>query len=166
MPDNLEKIRIEIEDYLHANRFTIFRGVPRNVDDTRLVYWDVAQFPTPIDFLKTAEETGVRLLVLHSKRFDEASIEELETALEGLGLPREERRPIEKRIKDLNVYLGMTSEIEMSYAFDNQVYVYLVSSDWSDEYEDLYEELMLTPPEFDEDDEDEDPPMGGFFSKN
>ncbi|GEM_PF-2182539 len=164
MQDNLELAAREIEDYLHANRFIIFRGAARGMDDPRNVYWDVHQHPSAIDFLKTAEETGVRLLVLHTERFEESAIEELETALEGLGLPRNEQRPLEKRIKDLHVYVGKTVEIEMSFAFDNQVYIYSISSVWSDEYDDLYEELMLTPPEFE--DEEDDAPMGGFFSKN
>jgi hypothetical protein len=165
MQDNLELAAREIEDYLRANRFIIFRGAARNLDDSRFVYWDVHQHPSAIDFLKTAEEMGVRLVVLHSERFEESAIEELENALEGLGLPRNEQRSLEKRIKDLHTYIGQTVEIELSFAFDNQVYIYSISSTWSDEYDDLYEELMLTPPEFDDEEED-GPPMGGFFSKN
>jgi hypothetical protein len=164
MQENLETVAREIEDYLRANRFIVFRGKPRSSDDPRNVYWDVHQHPSAIDFLKIAEETGVRLVVLRVERFEESAIEELETALESLGLARSEQRSIEKRIKDLRAYVGKTLEIELSFVFDDQVYIYSVSSSWSDEYDDLYEELMLTPPEF-EDDEN-DTPMGGFFSKN
>ena len=164
MQDTLEKMQLEIEAYLHANRFIVFRGQARNVDDTRLVYWNVDDYPNYLDFLKTAEETGVRLLVLHAERFDDGVVDDLEVALDALALPREERRPIEKRIEALNPYIGMTSEIEMSFAFDNQIYVYSIAADWHADYEDLYEELMLMPPEFEEPEEDE--PIGGFFSKN
>lgn len=164
MQDNLEKVRTEIEEYLRANRFIVFRGQARNVEDSRMVFWDVDQFPSYLDFLKTAEETGIRLLVMHAERFDERAIDDLEVALEALSLPRDERRPIEKRIEALNPYIGKTSEIEMSFAFDNQVYVYSVAADWHADYEDLYEELMLMPPEFE--DAEDDAPMGGFFSKN
>jgi hypothetical protein len=164
MQENLEIAAREIEDYLRENRFIIFRGAARNMDDPRNVYWDVHQHPSAIDFLKTAEETGVRLVVLHTERFEESAIEELESALEGLGLPRNEQRSLEKRIKDLRAYIGKYVEIELSFAFDNQVYLFSVSSLWSEEYDELYEELMLTPPEFE--DEEDDAPMGGFFSKN
>jgi hypothetical protein len=164
MQDNLEKAAREIEDYLRDNRFIVFRGAARSMDDSRFVYWDIHQHPNPIDFLKTAEETGVRLVVLHTERFEESAIEELETALEALGLPRNEQRPLEKRIKDLNAFVGRMVELELSFAFDNQVYIFSISSTWSEEYDDLYEELMLTPPEFE--DEEDDAPMGGFFSKN
>ena len=80
-------------------------------------------------------------------------------------MPRDERRVLDKRIQEFGAYTGMICEIELSYVFDNQVYLFTTQALWYSDYEDLYEELMLSGSGF-EDDEPNDTPMGGFFSKN
>jgi hypothetical protein len=166
MQENLDRLKAEIEEYLHANSFIVFHGQSRVYDEAQIVYWDTAKYPNYLDFLKTAESAGVRFLVMHTEIFDEATIEDLENGLEGIELPRDERRAFDKRIQEFGAYAGMVCEIELSYVFDNQVYLYSTRALWYHDYEDLYEELMLSGTGFDDDETPGDEPMGGFFSKN
>jgi hypothetical protein len=165
MHENLDRLKNEIDEYLHSNSFIVFHGQSRiHGDDSRIVYWDTALYPNYTDFLKTAEAAGVRFLVMHTEIFDEATVEDLENGLESIEMPRDERRALDKRIQEFGAYTGMICEIELSYVFDNQIYLYSTQALWYRDYEDLYEELMLAGSGFDEGPDDSS--MGGYFSKN
>ncbi len=164
MNENLDRLKKEIDEYLHANSFIVFHGQSRVYDEAQIVYWDAAKHPSYLDFLKTAEAAGVRFLVMHTEIFDESTVEDLENGLESIEMPRDERRALDKRIQEFGAYTGMICQIELSYVFDNQVYLFAIEALWYRDYEDLYEELMLSGSGFD--DEPDDAPMGGFFSKN
>jgi hypothetical protein len=164
MHENLDKLKTEIDQYLQANSFIVFHGQSRIHDDARIVFWDVAKYPDYADFLKTAESAGVRFVVMHTEIFDEATVEDLENGLESIELPRDERRSLDKRIQEFGAYTGLICEIELSYVFDNQIYLFSAQALWYHDYEDLYEELMLSGSGLDDD--PGDTPMGGFFSKN
>ena len=162
----LDQVKTEIEAYLRENNFVVFYGYSRAYDESAIVSWDSVQRPDYMDFIKVAEAVGVRFVVLHVDVFGDEAIEDLENGLEGLELPAGERRQLEKRIKDLEAYTGMVSALELSFNFDNQVYMMTLEATWHDEYEELYEELMLNGTEMDIDTGGGDPTMGGFFSKN
>ncbi|BDC52361.1 hypothetical protein F183_A46760 [Bryobacterales bacterium F-183] len=168
MFENLDRLKKEIETYLSDNSFIIFRGQTRTLDEAQIVYWDTEHYPNYLDFIRTAEAAGIRFVVMQTEIFDEETIAELESGLEGLDMPRDERRKFAKRIEKFGAYTGMVSSIELSYVFDHQIYLYSAQALWYHDYEDLYEELMLSGTDLDDGDDPDNSggSMGGYFSKN
>ena len=165
MQDNLDKLKSEIERKLETDRFIVFRGLARSWEDSDIVYWQTEKYPDYNDFLQTAEAVGIRLIVLAITEFHESAGEDMEDRLETASFPRDERRAAEKSIKDLKTRVGAICTIELSYTFDNQIYMYEVKPPWFEEYEDMIDNLMMADGPF-QMDESDDTPMGGFFSKN
>jgi hypothetical protein len=161
---NLDTLKDEIERYLEEQGFAIFRGFPRMLDSLPLVYWDCDRFPEFKAFLDTAKAVGVRLIVYHQHEF---ASEQLDTALERLEeceMPRDEYRAMQRRLKDLRMYEGFTCGIELSFDHQGRIYVFDLRTEWYDEFSDMLDDINMLGAEDDEDDDES--PMSGYFSKN
>ncbi len=162
---NLDSVHHEIEDYLKSAGFAVFRGFART-PDTITVDWDTDRYPDYKAFLDVAREIGVRLIVVHQRAFDasivERALEELDDA-EDVDL--DEQRAIQNRLKDLSKYDGFTCAIEVSFDHENSTYLFELRAEWYEELDDLMSELASTF-DFDEEDEEDDEPYGGYYSKN
>ena len=53
--------------------------------------------------------------------------------------------------------------MELSFDYQRRVHVYELRSEWFDEYTDILDELEFGVPE---DEDEDDHPIGGYFSKN
>lgn len=159
---NLDAMRSEIQEYLESHGLTVFYGFPRGGEQTPAVYWDTQRDSDYRHFLAAAEAAGVRLVTLHANEFGEDLIDDAIERLEISALPREERRTIEARLREMRGYLGFTCQIELSFDVAPRVYIFDLHTEW---YDDLNELLDRIDDAY-EDQEDEEPLGGGYFSKN
>lgn len=161
---NLDTLKAEIERYLEEQGFAIFRGFPRMLDSLPLVYWDCDNYPDYKAFLDTAKAANVRLVVYHQHEF---SVEQVDSALERLEeieLPREDHRVMERRLKEMRVYDGFTCALELSFDHQGRIYVFDLRTEWYEELTDILDDIHMLTSESDQ--EDDDTPMSGYFSKN
>ena len=57
---NLDTLKGEIEQYLEEQGFAVFRGFPRVLDTSPLVYWDCDRIPITRLFVKPLQSGGVK----------------------------------------------------------------------------------------------------------
>jgi len=162
---NLDTLKGEIEQYLEEQGFAVFRGFPRMLDTSPLVYWDCDRYPDYKAFLSAAKAADVRLMVYHQHEFSADQIDSALERLEEIELPREEQRAMERRLKEMRMYDGFTCALELSFDHGGRIYVFDLRTEWYDELSDLLDDINMidADPETGEDDES---PMGGYFSKN
>ncbi|HLJ14832.1 MAG TPA: hypothetical protein VKV15_10080 [Bryobacteraceae bacterium] len=163
MRQNLDTLRAEIQEYLEVHQFIVFHGHSRLMDSLPVVYWDLDHYPDYRLFLKAAEATGSRLIVFHQREFSTDLIDNSLEQLHEVELAPAERRTLERRLKGLRVYEGFTCTLELSFDYQNRVYVFDLRTEWYNELNDILDEIDALLPEEEEDDEG---PMGGYFSKN
>ena len=162
MKPNLNGLRSEIEAHLAELGLAIFHGRPRNSESAAAIYWDCDRSPDYKLFLKAAATCGVKLVVYHMREFSLAELDDALDELTSCELDRDELREYERRLSKLRVHDGAVCEIELSYDVDGRVYIFNLSTDWYDELSELQDEIRMMSVEADEDDS----PLGGYFSKN
>ena len=160
---NLDELRIEVVKHLESQEFVVFHGYSRLADTDSFVAWDVDRKPDYREFLETAKNAGVKLIVYHWREFSKAHVDEAAERLEGCDISVEERRSLEKRLRELRPYEGFTCALELSFEFEARVYLFNLRADWYEEYLDLLEEIDSSMP--DDEDEDDDS-IGGYYSRN
>lgn len=159
---NLDTMRLEIQEYLESHGLAIFYGYSRGGEHTPAVYWDVDDHPDFQAFLSAAEKAGVHLVTLYANQFSDLLIEDAIERLEESALPRENRRTLEARIREMGVYSGFTCQIELSFDLAPRVYIFDMHTEWFNDFNDM---LDLIDDAYEEED-DEEPLGGGYFSKN
>jgi hypothetical protein len=162
MRTNLATLLPEIHEYLESRHIAVFHGAPRGEEDSRVVYWDTARYPDYRAYIASAEIAQARLVTVHGTEFDEDVIDDAMERLEESTLPREERRSIEQRLRELRGYSGFISQIELSFDIGSRVYIFELRTDWYDELN----ELLYRLDEAFEETEEDDGLGGGYFSKN
>ena len=160
---NLDTLKREILESLEASGFAIFRGCPGGLEGLPLVLWDVEHHPDYQLFLDTARKTGARLIIFASREFESSDIDDLLEQLEECGLPRDEQREYERRLKELRIFEGVTCSLELAFDCDSRLYVYEVQPDWYEDFLNLEEEITSQSSDDDLDTRDS---LGGYFSKN
>jgi hypothetical protein len=164
---DLEKLRKEMQAHLEKSGTPIFYGYHRMLDSLIQVSWDTERHPDFRAFLETASKSGAKLIVFNQEAFQleqiDGALEELETA----DFTREEKRSFETRLKQLRAYEGFTSLLQLSFALEGRLYLFEVRTDWYDSLRDILNELELSIDPFPgEDEEEEQGPIGGYFSNN
>lgn len=163
MKPDLDKIKTELPEYLRNNGFVVFPCMLRSDESLPSVRWNSAANPDYRAFLAAAQQAGARIVTLYEQEFAEQLSEAADT-LEACEMPREEYRTLERRIADLRVYDGFTCEIELSFDHEGRVYVFSLRTDWYMEYLDLMDELDEYYSGGEE--EEDEGPLGGYFSRN
>ncbi|MCS6951273.1 MAG: hypothetical protein RMK57_10880 [Bryobacterales bacterium] len=163
MKHNLDTLRTEIAEYLASRGFAVFHGQSRR-DESGGLYWDVAQYPDFHSFLAVAEALGVKLIIFHHRVFTSAALDSAFEELEEADVPPEERLPLERRLRELRVYQGLTAVIELSFDHDGRTYFYELESDWHRQFVETLDEIESYLPEEGEGDERDS--FGGYFSRN
>jgi hypothetical protein len=161
MRPNLDSLTEEIQRYLEAEHFVIFRGLSRAMDERNMVYWDASRYPDYKPFLDCALQLGVRLIHFHTREFTASHREEALEQLEEADLPREEKRSLEMRIQELALYEGFTCAIELSFDVDAKTYLFELQTDWYEDWHDILDEIEEALP----DNEGPDS-YGGYYSNN
>jgi len=163
MNRNLDELRTEILEYLETKGFVVFHGYSRLGDADSFAAWDVEQRPDYRQFLDAAQRVGAKLVVYHHREFAPAHIDDAAERLEEGEFGVEEKRVLERRLREMRSYEGFTCAIELSFECEARVYLFNLRAGWYEEYLDLVEEIDASIP----DDEDgDDDSIGGYYSRN
>ncbi|MBK9168283.1 MAG: hypothetical protein IPM24_12555 [Bryobacterales bacterium] len=157
---DLDVVKQELLEYLATEDFVVFRGYP-SADAAPPVFWDIDTHPDFHAFLHAARSVGSRMIVFAHRTFTGESLDEAEEQLKDSMLGREERRSLEGTLRDLRRYVGKTCGVEMSFFHDNHRFTYDLEAEWYEEFLDVLDVLDETGS-----DENDDTPLGGFYSNN
>ena len=164
MKPNLDELKTEIPEQIEGRGLTVFPGFSRMMDQMPIVFWDSDKSPDYKAFLDAACEIGVKVVVFHNREFGAEIVEDALERLEHATLPREEQRAYDRRLREMRVYDGFTCAIELSFDNDGIAYMFEVRTEWFDEMNHILDDIESS---IADDDEDADEgPIGGYFSKN
>lgn len=161
---NLDTLKREVTEYLEASGFAIFHSSPGGLEGLPMVVWDCERYPDYQMFLETAAKTDAKMILFAAREFRAAEIEEAIEQLEDCDFSREERRDFERRLREVRRFEGVTCSLELAFDYHARMYVYEVRPDWYEEFLNVCDEIAVHLPD-DEEDEDDDS-LGGYFSKN
>ena len=161
---DLESLRVEIQAHLENSGLPVFYGYHRLLDTMAQVSWDTAGHPDYREFLETARAAGAKLIVFNHDAFSLSRIDEALEELEECDFPREEKRSYETRLRQLEAYEGFTSSLQLSFSLENRVYLFELHTEWFDALNNILGELDTALEE--EEDEEEQGPLGRYFSNN
>jgi hypothetical protein len=162
MRPNLDSLSEEILQYIKSENIILFRSMSRAADQVRFIDWDTDHEPDFRRFLECALGLGVRLIHFHNREFRSQHREEALAMLEDLGLSRDAKRELERRIRDLAIYEGFTCAVELTFDYENRTYLYEMQTEWYEEWQDILDDLELDT----DIDGDEAGGFGGFYSNN
>jgi len=163
MPQDLESLRAEIEAHLDQVELPVFFGYHRMPDPLVQVSWDTIRQPDYRLFLRAARQAGAKVIIFHQEAFALDKIDEALDQLEACDLAREEKRNYENRLRQLQAYEGFTCLLELSFVLDGHVYLFEQHTDWYEAFTDLVSEIEAAA---EEQEEDENGSLGGYFSNN
>ena len=164
MKQNLDVLKTEIREYLETRKLVVFHAFSRGVDTLPMVFWDTRKHPDYREFISAAEAVSTKMIVLHAREFSADYVESAIERLDECELAVEERRPMERRLREMRAYDGFTCAIELSFDVSGRAYIFDLRTDWYEEFNDMLDDIEATIP--DEEDEDDEGPIGGYFSKN
>jgi hypothetical protein len=164
MDANLDTLKDEVGKYLVEQGFNVFYGLSRIADSLPIIYWDCDRSPDFREYLAVARKSGAKLIVFHYQEFTPENIDDALDQLEAAGMPPEDQRAMERRLKELRAYEGFTCAVELSFDYEGRVYVFDLRTDWYNELGDILDEIEMFGADMDED--DERPMGGGYFSRN
>jgi hypothetical protein len=159
---NLETLRTEMEKAIEERGLIVYHSLPRPADGPTPLLWNSARYTDYKEFLDAAKAAGAKIVTLFGREF---TGDLLEHALEQASLaplPLDERRTIEKTLREMRAFTGFTCQIEMAFDLATRVYLFELSAEW---YETLNELLDRIEDACEDDDEDASP-LGGYYSKN
>lgn len=162
MRPNLDSLSEEILQYLRSENIIVFRSMSRATDQTRFIDWDTEHEPDFRRFLECAVSLGVRLIHFHNREFRSHHRDEALAMLEDLGLSRDAKRELERRIRDLAIYEGFTCTVELTFDYEGRIYLFELQTEWYEEWQDILDDLELDSDE----DSGEASGYGGFYSNN
>ena len=76
----------------------------------------------------------------------------------------EERRGFERRLREIGGYQGFTSALEVSYDYEGRTYIYELQAEWYSDFLHILDEIDSYAP--DEEEGEQEGPVGGYFSRN
>ncbi len=164
MNTDLGALKNEVVEYLSAQGMIAFHSYLRHHEGGQAIGWDSKHHPDYREFIDTAKRAGVDMVVLRTEYFSDDDIEEALGELEDADLEKSDRRRIERRLAELRGYAGFVSGIELSYDYQGRLYFFNLHTDWYDEYLDLHDDIITALP--DPGEEEDDGPVGGYYSRN
>jgi len=160
MKPNLDGLKAEIEHHLEESGLAVFYGYSRALDSTPAVYWDCDQYPDYKLFVQAARTAGAKIMVLHQRKFLSEQVDDALEQLAACNLPREEYREFEERLTAMRGYDGFVCAVELSFDHMGRVFLFDLHTDWYDELTEIMDEIQVLAAD------EDDPSMGGYFSKN
>jgi hypothetical protein len=164
MKPNLDTLKESILEHLQTQGFAVFHGLGRHGDALPVAWWDTRRYPEFETFLAAARKAGATLIVFSHLEFFEAMVEDALDHLEDCELPAPERRTIERRLREMQGYMGFTCALELSFDHSGRAYVFELRAEWYTEFLHILEDIDALDP--DDDDEDDVDPTGELFSRN
>lgn len=166
MNPDLDKLKNELPAELEKRGFVVFRGVSRADEENSVINWDTVGHPGHENFLDCASKLGAKVIVFHTREFEQSSLDDLHDELEAADLPPTERRELERRLKALKPYTGFTANLEMSFDFSGNIYLYEIRSEFMNELLNIMSEIDTGFYPGGDFGDEPDEPAGGFFSRN
>ncbi|HEX4167222.1 MAG TPA: hypothetical protein VHZ55_17290 [Bryobacteraceae bacterium] len=163
MPQDLEKLRSEIESHLQQSGMAVFYGAQLPLEELMQVSWDTERHADFREYLQTAQAAGVKLIVFNQQAFSLDQIDAALDQLEECEFTREEKRQYESRLRQLQSYEGFTSALKLSFCLEGRIYLFEVHTDWYEVFTDILGELDAA---VEEQEIGEDGSLGGYFSNN
>ena len=161
---NLDTLKQEILEYLQTAGLAVFYGNCGGLEGSSMVLWDAERQPDYRMFLEVARSTGSQLIIFGAREFEAGDLDSLLEQLDEIELTREERREYESRLRELRGYEGVTCSLEMAFDYNARLYVYEVQPDWYEDFLAVEDEIVSRVAE--NDDMEDDEPLGGYYSKN
>jgi hypothetical protein len=161
---NLDSLKSDILSYLKDNGFITFHAFSRSLDGMPEVDWDTRRYPDFKEFLSVAKELDTRLIVFHHREFASDIIDRAIDDLGSSGFDYEDQRVYEQRLRELSVYEGFTCLIELSFDYEDTLYLFELRTEWFTELTQILDQLTIS--DDDSDDGPETDPLGGYYSKN
>ena len=161
MKPNLDLLKDEIERHLEESGFAIFYGYSRRLDSAPVVCWDCEQYSDYKKFIEAARKAGAKIIVFHQRAFSSDQVDEALEQLEACSLPREEYREFEQRLTGMRGYDGLVCALELSFDHEGRIFLFDLRTDWYEELTEILDEIEVLATN-----SDDDPTMGGYFSKN
>ena len=165
MDVNLDTLKREILDYLDSAGFAVFRTSPGSLEGLPMVLWDTEHYPDYQMFLEVAQKSDVKLMLFGSSEFELSDIDDLAEHLDECDMTREEQREFETRLRALRIHEGVTCSLELAFDYHQRLHVYEVRPDWYEEFLGIEDEIVMRMGD-DEDVDDDDESLGGYYSKN
>jgi hypothetical protein len=164
---DLDMLKQEILDYLAAEGFAVFRGMPDSLDENRAVMWDTKAHPEYQAFLNVAKTAGASMIIFAHRQLEMEEIEEALESLEDYDFDRDEKRSMQRSLKELRGMAGSTCRLEIAFDHQGRMHVFDLRTEWYDTFLELTDLLMTAPiPGEDEDEDEANGSFGGYFSKN
>ena len=165
MRQDLDTLKTEILEYLEAEGFVVFYGLPRLMESVPVVYWDASRRPDFQSFLNTARAIGAKLITFHDREFSAGAVDEAVDRLDECDLEPEDRLALERRLREMRIYQGFTCGIELSFDHQGRAYIFDLRTDWYAEFLDTLDDIDSYLPA-EGDNEDHEGPISGYFSRN
>ncbi len=166
MTADLEALRAEIEDFLASAEFAVFHSSGHHSDPLPVLYWDCERYPDYKDFLALAKKVDVKLIVFSRRQLEPDFIDDALDQLESADLPEDEYTELGRRLRELRVFEGFTSSVELSFEYQGRVYMYSRRAEWYEELLDIADEIADYAEEEEDFEEPDEEDMGPYFSKN
>lgn len=166
---NPQIVKDEILEYLHKEGLAIYHVEPEMWPNERSVWWDTNRVPDYKKFIVAAKSAGAKMILYFDQELDEEAIADAEDALELAMLEPEEYREYARRIGELRSYLGFTNRLGVGFSTEGMFYWFDLEAPWYEELGEMVEDLHMSSfphQSAGPDEEDEDPPLGNFYSKN
>jgi len=163
---DLDVLKREIVEHLEAGGFAVFHSTPGGLEGLPMVLWDVERQPDYRTFLETARKAGTVMMILAARQFESSELDEVLEQLENCELSREEQRDYERRLKGMYTYDGVTCSLELAFDLNSRFYVFEMQTDWYDDFVNIEDEVVSRLADEEEDSEQDEDSLGGFFSKN
>ena len=163
MATDLETLRADIEGYVQELGIAVFYGFSRALQSPVEVYWDTERHSDFREFLTAARRAGAKLIVFAQETFSLDEIDEALDQLEDSKFAREEKHSFETRLRELQGYEGFTCSLELSFDLEGCVYVYELRTEWYQTLKDILTELEVSA---EQDEDEDDGPVPGYFSRN
>ena len=166
--ENLDSLKLEIEQHIRDNGFAMFRGLERSSMDRDLsINWDTLRFPDFKEFLAVAAAAGVKIVVFHFVVLAPSHIQMLQSHLDEASIERDEKRNLSRAIQRLKMYEGFISSVAISFDHGINTYLYSLSTAWQTEMDNIAERIEPFLPDFLTGEDENDGPVGGsFYSRN
>lgn len=160
---DLETLRAEMHAHLQQSGIPVFHGYHRMLDTMSQVSWDTERHPDFREFLETARSAGATLVVFNYESFSLDQIDDALDQLEDSDFTRDEKRNYEARLRQLQAYEGFTCSLQLSFTLESRLYVFELHTDWYQALAEIVNELDVAGEEHED---EEQGPIGGYFSNN
>src|ERR1700753_3208197 len=127
---DLETLRTEIQTHLQESGIPVFYGYHAMADSAGQVLLDTEGHPDFREFLATARQAGVALVIFNHESFSLDQIDDALDQLEESDFTRDEKRNYETRLRQLQAYEGFTCSVQLSFSLDNRIYIFELHTDW------------------------------------